>query len=42
MELIDEYEEHEPRITENNISEQQFMLDFDHPSSKGVTMKKKK
>ncbi len=42
MELIDEYEEHEPRITENNIPEQQFMLDFDHPSGKGVTMKKKK
>ena len=42
MELIDEYEEHEARMTENTISEQQFMLDFDHPSGKGVTMKKKK
>jgi hypothetical protein len=42
MELIDEYEEHETRIAEQSIPEQQFMLDFDHPSGKGVTMKKKK
>ena len=42
MELIDEYEEHDARLTENSVSEQQFMLDFDHPSGKGVTMKKKK
>lgn len=42
MELIDEYEEHETRLAEHSIPEQQFMLDFDHPSGKGVTMKKKK
>lgn len=42
MELIDEYEEHETQIAENSVSEQQFMLDFDHPSGKGVTMKKNK
>ena len=41
MELIDEYEEHDARFAENTVSEQQFMLDFDHPSGKGVTMKKK-
>ena len=41
MELIDEYEEHETRIAENSVSEQQFMLNFDHPSSKGVMKKKK-
>ncbi|MBE6664874.1 MAG: hypothetical protein E7603_01455 [Ruminococcaceae bacterium] len=41
MELIDEYEEHDARFAENTVPEQQFMLDFDHPSGKGVTMKKK-
>ncbi len=42
MELIEEYEEHDARTEEKNASEPQFMLDFDHPSGKGVTMKKKK
>ena len=40
MELIDEYEEHETRITKNNTPEQQFTLNFDHPSGKGVMKKK--
>ena len=41
MELIDEYEEHDARLAENAIPEQQFMLNFDHPSGKGVMKKKK-
>ncbi|MBQ3490320.1 MAG: DivIVA domain-containing protein [Clostridia bacterium] len=42
MELIEEYEDHDARLEEKSVSEQQFMLDFDHPSVAGVTMKKKK
>ena len=41
MELIDEYEEHEAQLPENQLPEQQFMLNFDHPSGKGVMKKKK-
>ncbi len=42
MELIDEYEEHDALLAEKSVSEQQFMLDFDHPTGAGVMMKKKK
>ena len=42
MELIDEYEEHDALLAEKSVSEQQFMLDFDHPAGTGVMMKKKK
>lgn len=42
MELIDEYEEHDALLAEKSVSEQQFMLDFDHPTCAGVMMKRKK
>ena len=42
VDLIDEYEDHDARLAEKSVSEQQFMLDFDHPAGAGVVMKKKK
>jgi len=40
MDLIDEYEDSSPKCDEKSSSAQQFMLDFDHPSGKGVMIDK--
>ena len=40
MELIDEYEEASAKTEVKASSNQQFMLDFDHPSEKGVVIDK--
>ena len=40
MELIDEYEEASAKTEAKASSNQQFMLDFDHPSEKGVVIDK--
>ena len=40
MDLIDEYEDSTPKCDEKSSSAQQFMLDFDHPSGKGVMIDK--
>ena len=40
MDLIDEYEDPALKRDEKPSATQQFMLDFDHPSGKGVMIDK--